>query len=120
LNAYPTNIREKSLNFAAMIVRCKTAEYGLGRHVNDPSINLRLFGYFLWISQILNVLSIAVLKYSICAYPLALNFSKIYVGIVWASVIMVTALNLISPCCLSFHASHSKRIGIKQLPAIVS
>ena len=117
---YSINMREKSTSFAGMIVRCETVEYGLGRHINDPSINLRRFSYFLWISRILNVLSIAVLKYSICAYPLTLNFSKIYVGIVWASVIMVTALNLILPCCLSFHASHSKRIGIKQLPAIVS
>lgn len=103
----------KAMNIATTIIRFYTVHYGLGRHFMDPSVNIPKFSYFLWISQIINVLAVAVLKYSICAYLFALKFSKIYMGIVWASVLMVTAFNLIIPVisffsCTPFEANWNK------------
>ena len=41
-------------------------------------------------------------KASICAYLMALNFSPIYRAIVWFSVVIVVALNFISPTVSKF------------------
>jgi hypothetical protein len=85
------------MNIATTVIRFYTVEYGLGRHFQDPTIQIRKFSYYLWIGQVVNVLAVAVLKYSICAYLLALKFSKIYLGIVWASILMVSVFNLLIP-----------------------
>jgi hypothetical protein len=53
--------------------------------------------YYLWIGQVINLIAVAVLKYSICAYLLALKFSKVYLGVVWVSILMITGFNLIVP-----------------------
>jgi hypothetical protein len=65
--------------------------------MKDPSVNMREYSYYLWIGQILNMLAISALKYSICAYLLALRFSKVYLGIVWVSVAMITTFSLVVP-----------------------
>lgn len=70
------------MNIATTVLRFYTVDYGLGRHFQDPTINILKFSHFLWIGQVVNVLAVAVLKYSICAYLFALKFSKIYMGIV--------------------------------------
>jgi hypothetical protein len=72
---------------------------GLGRHIVDPSVlpNIRQYSYILWIDQIVNVIAVAFLKWSICAWLLILNFSKTYQIIVWLSILMVTALNFLAP-----------------------
>jgi hypothetical protein len=67
----------------------------------DPSISkphdILKYGYYLWIGQVINLIAVAVLKYSICAYLLALKFSKVYLGVVWVSILMITAFNLTVP-----------------------
>ncbi|CAE7022809.1 hypothetical protein PTTW11_03486 [Pyrenophora teres f. teres] len=89
------------LNIASIVVRYKTCQHGLGRHIKDPSIHepydTLLYSYYLWIGKIINMLAVAFLKYSICAYLLALRFSKVYLGVVWVSIVMVTILNLTIP-----------------------
>jgi len=65
----------------------------------DPSVlpNILEYSYYLWIDQIVNVIAVAFLKWSICAWLLVLNFSKAYRVIVWLSILMVTALNFLAP-----------------------
>lgn len=108
------------MNIASSGVRFKTTHHGQGRHIKDPSISkpydLLQYSYYLWIAQILNLIAVAVLKYSICAYLLALNFSRVYLGIVWLSILMVTTLNLLIPmmsvfCRVPFEANWNK--GVK-------
>ncbi|KAF2825878.1 hypothetical protein CC86DRAFT_36101 [Ophiobolus disseminans] len=101
------------LNIAATVIRFKTTHYGLGRHFSDPSVNINKFGYFLWVGAIVNLLAVALLKYSICAYLLALKFSRIYLAIVWASILTVTTCNLLIPMlsffsCTPFEANYNK------------
>lgn len=70
----------------------------------DPSVlpNMRQYSYVLWIDQIVNVIAVAFLKWSICAWLLILNFSKSYQVIVWLSILMVTALNFLAPVLTFF------------------
>jgi hypothetical protein len=78
---------------------------GLGRHFLDPSIglaNIMRYAYILWITQILNIIAVAVLKWSICAYLLVLDFSKFYRWIIWASILMITVFNFFMPVLTLF------------------
>lgn len=77
---------------------------GLGRHIMDPTVlpNIMRYSYYLWIAQIINIIAVAFLKWSICAWLLVLNFSKLYVGIVWLSILMVTAFNFLAPVLTLF------------------
>lgn len=79
-------------------------EAGLGRHFMDPSIqpSLMRYAYYLWIAQIINIIAVAFIKWSICAYLLALNFLKSYQVIVWLSILMVTACNFLAPVLTLF------------------
>lgn len=89
------------MNVASTGIRFKTTHHGQGRHLQDPSISkpydVLKYSYYLWIGQILNLIAVAVLKYSICAYLLALKFSRVYLGVIWLSILMVTTLNLLLP-----------------------
>jgi hypothetical protein len=85
----------------------------------DPSIrkpyDILNYAYYLWIGQILNITAVAVLKYSICAYLLALKFSRVYLTVVWASILMVTTFNLLLPimgcfCRTPFEANWNKSV----------
>jgi hypothetical protein len=80
---------------------------GLGRHINDPSVlpTLSRYAYYLWIAQIVNIIAVAVLKWSICAWLLVLNFSKLYQAVVWLSILMVTALGFLAPVLTLFGCS---------------
>jgi hypothetical protein len=107
------------MNIVTTAIRFKTTHHGLGRHFNDPSIrrpyDLLQYGYFLWIGQIMNVLSVAVLKYSICAYLLVLRFSRVYITVVWGSIVMVTVFNIVIPVislfsCRPFEANWNKAV----------
>ncbi|KAH8702743.1 hypothetical protein GQ44DRAFT_553084, partial [Phaeosphaeriaceae sp. PMI808] len=95
------NKKQQLINVVATGVRFKTTSHGLGRHIQDPSIvkpyDLVHYIYFLWIGQVVNILAVAVLKYSICVHLLALNFSRIYRAIIWFSILLVTAFNLVLP-----------------------
>lgn len=64
-----------------------------------------MYSYYLWITQLLNIVAVAFLKWSICAYLLALNFSEIYRVIVWLSILMVTAFNFLAPVLTLFGCS---------------
>ncbi|CAN9264852.1 unnamed protein product [Alternaria alternata] len=51
--------------------------------MEDPSItpgDFLNYSYYLWIIQIVNLIGVAILKFSICAYLLALKFSRVYLG----------------------------------------
>jgi hypothetical protein len=63
------------------------------------------YSFYLWISQLLNLVAVAVLKWSICAWLLVLNFSKLYQAIVWLSILMVTALGFLAPVLTLFGCS---------------
>ena len=84
-----------------MGLRFKTTGFAQGRHIADPSIkkpeDMLGYSYFVWVGQIVNLMGVALLKWSICAYLLALKFSKIYTVIVWISILMVTVFNCILP-----------------------
>ncbi|UPX19997.1 uncharacterized protein EKO05_0010244 [Ascochyta rabiei] len=69
-----------ALNIIAQSMSQVQIEAGLGRHFMDPSVlpNLMRFAYYLWIAQIINIMAVAFIKWSICAYLLVLNFSKFY------------------------------------------
>jgi putative Ca2+/H+ antiporter (TMEM165/GDT1 family) len=88
----------------------------------DPSIkkpyDVLKYMYFLWIGQILNILAVGLLKYSICALLLSLKFSRIYLTVIWASILMVTAFNMILPlmgcfCTTPFEANWNKTLKEK-------
>ncbi|KAF2002174.1 hypothetical protein P154DRAFT_618904 [Amniculicola lignicola CBS 123094] len=108
------------LNIVTTVIRFKTTAHGLGRHILDPSIikprDLLDYSYELFINQIINLIAVAILKYSICSYLLALKFSTVYVVIVWASIVMVTIFNLLLPMlgnfsCTPYEANWNK--GLK-------
>ena len=107
------------MNIITTGLRFKTTQHGQGRHIKDPSISkpydVLQYSYYLWISQVINLIAVAVLKYSICAYLLALKFSRVYLGIVWASILMVTVFNLVIPtlnvfCRTPFEANWNKSV----------
>ncbi|KAI8932309.1 hypothetical protein NX059_010504 [Plenodomus lindquistii] len=92
------------INIAATAIAQVMVDAGLGRHIMDPTVFPRIlhYAYFLWIAQILNIIAVAILKWSICAWLLVLNFSKLYQVIVWLSIAMVTAFNFLAPVLTLF------------------
>jgi hypothetical protein len=93
------------LNIAAACLSQIVVDTALGRHILDPSIgfdNIIKYSYYLWIVQIVNIIAVAFLKWSICAWLLMLKFSKIYEVIVWLSILMVTAFNFLAPVLTLF------------------
>jgi hypothetical protein len=85
----------------------------------DPSIkkpdDILQYMYFLWIGQVVNIMAVGALKYSICAYLLVLKFSRVYLTVVWASILMVTTFNMIIPimgcfCTTPFEANWNKTV----------
>lgn len=102
-----------------MGLRFNTTAYAQGRHIADPSIkkpdDITSYSYYVWVGQVINLMAVAVLKWSICAYLLALKFSKVYTFIVWASILMVTVFNCILPCmgllnCVPFEANWNRAV----------
>jgi hypothetical protein len=89
------------MNVTTMGLRVITTNAAQGRHMADPSIrkpdDITTYSYYLWIGQLINLMAVAILKWSICAYLLALKFSKVYMAVVWASILMVTVFNCILP-----------------------
>ncbi|KAJ4357101.1 hypothetical protein N0V95_002757 [Ascochyta clinopodiicola] len=90
------------LNIVATSVNQVNVDSGLGRHIYDPSIDIMRYSYFLWIAQIVNIVGVAFLKWSICAWLLVLNFSRVYQAIVWFSIALVTAFNFLAPVLTLF------------------
>ncbi|KAJ4990126.1 integral membrane protein [Stagonosporopsis vannaccii] len=107
------------MNVTTMGLRFKTTAFAQGRHIADPSISkpedILGYSYYVWVGQVINLMAVAVLKWSICAYLLALKFSKVYTVIVWASIVMVTVFNCILPCmgllnCVPFEANWNRTV----------
>ncbi|EAT83083.2 hypothetical protein SNOG_09818 [Parastagonospora nodorum SN15] len=98
---------EQALNITATCTNHIVVDAGLGRHIMDPTVlpNIARYSYYLWISQVINIIAVAVLKWSICAWLLVLNFSKVYQIIVWLSILMVTALGFLAPVLTLFGCS---------------
>jgi hypothetical protein len=73
----------------------------------DPSVlpGIMRYSYYLWVTQIINIIAVSFLKWSICAWLLVLNFSKLYRVIVWFSILMVTAFNFLAPVLTLFGCS---------------
>jgi hypothetical protein len=102
-----------------MGLRFQTTASAQGRHINDPTIkkpdDMLTYSYYVWLGQIINLAGVAVLKFSICAYLLALKFSTIYTATVWASILMVAVFNTILPCmgllnCVPFEANWNRGV----------
>ncbi|CAN9176903.1 unnamed protein product [Alternaria sp. RS040] len=100
-----------ALNIAATSLNQVVVNNGLGRHIMDPTVfpNLRTYSYYLWITQIVNIIAVAFLKWSICAWLLVLNFSKLYRIIIWLSILMVTAFNFLAPVLTLFGCTPLER-----------
>ncbi|KAF2708442.1 hypothetical protein K504DRAFT_535041 [Pleomassaria siparia CBS 279.74] len=107
------------MNVTTTILRFKTTDHGMGRHFNDPSLtfpnDILIYSYYLYINQVINLIAMTVLKLSICAYLLALNFSTIYIVVVWASILMVTVFNFLLPImsifgCRPFEANWNRAL----------
>lgn len=92
------------LNIVATALSQVIVDAGLGRHIMDPTVLPQIlhYSYYLWIVQIVNIIAVAFLKWSICAWLLVLNFSKLYQVIVWLSIAMVTAFNFLAPVLTLF------------------
>ncbi|KAJ4989764.1 integral membrane protein [Stagonosporopsis vannaccii] len=78
----------------------KTAEVGGGRHVWDPiqtPENLEQYLRWLWFGQLFNLYGMALIKLSICAYILMLDFSRAYRVIIWLSVVIHVGINFVFP-----------------------
>ena len=94
-------------------------KHGLGRHFKDPGItaaDIKTYSYHIWQSQIINLIAVAILKYSICAYLLALKFSTIYNIAIYFSIVMVTVFSLIVPMldnfdCRPFEANWNRAVN---------
>jgi hypothetical protein len=96
-----------------MGLRFTTTGAAQGRHIKDPSIkkpdDILTYSLYVYLGQIMNLFGMAVLKWSICAYLLALKFSKLYTGIVWASIVLVTVFNFMLPAFGFFSCSNFER-----------
>ncbi|CAN9416549.1 unnamed protein product [Alternaria alternata] len=100
------------LNIAATSLNQVVVNNGLGRHIMDPTVfpNLRTYSYYLWITQIrADIIAVAFLKWSICAWLLVLNFSTLYRVIIWLSILMVTAFNFLAPVLTLFGCTPLER-----------
>ncbi|CAI6258297.1 unnamed protein product [Periconia digitata] len=93
------------MSVANVGLRFILVDTALGRHIMDPSIgpaNLKKYSYFLWINQLVNIVAVAILKFSICAYLLVADFSKLYRAIVWFSILLIMAFNFLAPVLTLF------------------
>jgi hypothetical protein len=82
-----------------------TAGYGAGRHAWDPILtpyNLRQYLYYIWLGQLLNLYGMALVKLSVCAYILMLDFSKTFRIIIWVSVVVHLLINFVFPTIILF------------------
>ncbi|KAF3006815.1 hypothetical protein E8E13_010509 [Curvularia kusanoi] len=88
------------LAVAGAICSYKTNDVGGGRHVWDPILtpsNLEKYLRYLWWGQLLNLYGMALIKLSICAYILMLDFSKAYRIVIWLSVVVHIGINFVFP-----------------------
>jgi hypothetical protein len=88
------------LAIVGAICAYKTAEVGGGRHVWDPiqtPANLERYLRYMWFGQLFNLYGMALVKLSICAYILKLDFTKGYRAIIWMSIVIHLGINFVFP-----------------------
>ena len=82
-----------------------SAWVGAGKHSWDPSLtktDLADYLRYLWVGQLFNLTSMSALKFSICAFMLQLDFSKVFRMMIWTSVFVHVAFNVIYPYIILF------------------
>ncbi|KAF3052317.1 hypothetical protein E8E11_007355 [Didymella keratinophila] len=87
-----------AMNIAAISVAIAYGFAGAGRLLRDPFWTLDEMIYqnhTIFASQLLNVYGMWLVKLFICAYLLALKFSKGYRWVIWGTVAFVTIFNFI-------------------------
>ncbi|KAF1969998.1 hypothetical protein BU23DRAFT_557171 [Bimuria novae-zelandiae CBS 107.79] len=115
-----------ALSIVNTVIRFILVDNGLGRHFKDPSITrdmIMTYSYWLWINQTINIVAVAVLKWSICAYLLVLDFSTVYRAIVWFSILVITGINFLAPVftlfgCAPLEANWNRGITEKKCWAV--
>lgn len=78
---------------------------GAGRLLSDPfwaSHRIHTSNHFQFISISLQMNAMFLVKLSVCAYLLALNFSRRFRGIMWLVTLIVVIFNLIMPLLFCF------------------
>jgi hypothetical protein len=86
-----TNIRKQIVSISGMALSIACGMKGAGRLLGDPFWQpnavdkMILQNHLTFAAQLCNIYGIFVVKLSICAYLLALNFSKTYRWVVWVS-----------------------------------
>lgn len=88
---------EQILNVFACVYAIVAAREGQGRLMADPYWvvpgNTSRQLHVIFITQCLNVYAMFLVKASICAYLMALNFGPSYRVLVWVSVVVVVLCN---------------------------
>jgi hypothetical protein len=81
------------------------AENGGGRHIYDPFMTperLRNYLYYLWMGQLFNLIGMALIKLSVCAYIFLLDFSQGFRIVIWLSVVLHVVINVVFVCVIMF------------------
>ncbi|KAF2635097.1 hypothetical protein P280DRAFT_412298 [Massarina eburnea CBS 473.64] len=93
------------LNAGAIVLSIIGCWYGDGRLLADPYwtvSTLLVKKHMTFAGQLINVYAMFIVKLSICAYLLALNFSRTYRWVVWGTIAFVTTFNFILPASQHF------------------
>ncbi|KAF9693277.1 hypothetical protein EKO04_008770 [Ascochyta lentis] len=94
-----------AMNVSAISVAIACGFAGAGRLLRDPFWTIERMihqNHLTFTTQLLNVYGMYVVKLSVCAYLLALNFSKRYRWVVWGTVAFVTIFNFVLPATQHF------------------
>ncbi|PSK37371.1 hypothetical protein B9Z65_2113 [Elsinoe australis] len=94
-----------AFNVTSNIATVLSSYNGQGFHSYDPSVTpatVQRTMMYIWIAQFTNIYSMFLLKCSISAYLLVLNFSKKYRIIIWCSVAMIMICNFTFPTIALF------------------
>lgn len=57
---------------------------------------------YLWFGQYFNLTAMALLKFSICAFMLQLDFSRAFRVMIWTTIIVHIGLNVVYPYIILF------------------
>ncbi|KAH7067877.1 hypothetical protein FB567DRAFT_541392 [Paraphoma chrysanthemicola] len=93
---------------AGMIVTIVCGFNGAGRLLRDhfwkPNAQDMMIyqNHLTFASQLLNIYGMWIVKLSICAYLLALNFTRSYRRVIWGTIVFVTIFNFLLPATQHF------------------
>jgi hypothetical protein len=95
----------QTLNIATISVSIACSFAGAGRLLRDPFWTVDKMirhNHLTFASQLLDIYGMWVVNLSICAYLLALNFSKRYRRVIWGTAAFATLFSLILPTIQHF------------------